>query len=105
HARVEVPHRLERVVAGLSRRVAPFRLRRVEASRLPHVARAAHRHADTLMAADAEALLAMTARAALHRETAFHRVHVEVVARVDVPRAHAPVVAADAEIFLVTVRA
>ena len=66
HAGVEVPVRLERVMAGAARRIAPLALRGVEAARVLH--RAAHRDADALVAAEAEALLAVAARALLRRE-------------------------------------
>src|SRR5688572_23904576 len=84
-AGIEVSHRLETVVARPPRRIAPLGLGRVEPAGFADGGRTAHGHPQPLMATEAEALLAMAARAFLHREPRLRRVHRKIVARVNAP--------------------
>src|SRR5579883_2421864 len=105
HARVQVALGLERVMPRLSRRIAPDGLRRVEPPAVLLVRRARLRDADAHVAVDAEALLAVAARAPLRGHPGVDGVHVQVVVRVHVARPDAPVVAVRAEVLLVAVGA
>lgn len=105
NACVEVAHRLLGMVAGLSRCVAPNRLRRVEAACFTRIGRAAHGDAETLMATEAEVLLLVAALASLSCHARFDRVHRDVVVRVDGAWAHSAIVTIGAEVFFVAVRA
>jgi hypothetical protein len=104
-ARVQISFGFERVMSGLTRRIAPNRFRRMESPRITCARRTAHRNADAHVATETEALLVVAARALRRFLARVDRVHRNVVVRMDAARARATVVTANAEIFFVAVRA
>lgn len=104
-AGIEVTGRFLRMVSRLTRHVREDGLRRVETSGFTYGGWAAHRNAEPLMAAQAEALLTMTAAARLRLLSGLSCVHREVVVGMNGARSHATVVTVGAEFLFVAIRA